>query len=280
MRTNFDSYQKLKCSDVMWGSKKKLKINEAENILFEKCELISIVEAIWNEIVHNGTWKWRTKIFICYKEGIHYCGFVYNSLYIFDELFSELYITEENWEYVDNSNSYVVAGESFWIDTGYDDEEEFEEGVFINENNKISRWAKIEDAKMRIHEFQKSKLYYIKLDIESFFQNLYTHYFARIANFEPYKSMDVTSDYFDFLDRFHQRINDNQTKGVPAGNFSSHIGAELLMLCVDYEIREIIDKTDMKKYGSTFLIHINGSRRRRIGKPGLCFQNGGCQSSR
>ena len=86
---------------------------------------------------------------------IHYCGFVYNSLYIFDELFSELYITEENWEYVDNSNSYVVAGESFWIDTGYDDEEEFEEGVFINENNKISRWAKIEDAKMRIHEFQK-----------------------------------------------------------------------------------------------------------------------------
>lgn len=176
---------------------------------------------------------------------IHYCGFVYNSLYIFDELFSELYITEENWEYVDNSNSYVVAGESFWIDTGYDDEEEFEEGVFINENNKISRWAKIEDAKMRIHEFQKSKLYYIKLDIESFFQNLYTHYFARIANFEPYKSMDVTSDYFDFLDRFHQRINDNQTKGVPAGNFSSHIGAELLMLCVDYEIREIIDKTDI-----------------------------------
>ena len=156
-----------------------------------------------------------------------------------------MYITEENWEYVDNSNSYVVAGESFWIDTGYDDEEEFEEGVFINENNKISRWAKIEDAKMRIHEFQKSKLYYIKLDIESFFQNLYTHYFARITNFEPYKSMDVTSDYFDFLDRFHQRINDNQTKGVPAGNFSSHIGAELLMLCVDYEIREIIDKTDI-----------------------------------
>lgn len=95
------------------------------------------------------------------------------------------------------------------------------------------------------HEFQKSKLYYIKLDIESFFQNLYTHYFARITNFEPYKSMDVTSDYFDFLDRFHQRINDNQTKGVPAGNFSSHIGAELLMLCVDYEIREIIDKTDI-----------------------------------
>lgn len=76
MRTNFDSYQKLKCSDVVWGSKKKLKINEVENILFEKCELISTVEVIRNEIVHNGTWKWRTKIFICYKEGIEKSRFL------------------------------------------------------------------------------------------------------------------------------------------------------------------------------------------------------------
>ena len=31
---------------------------------------------IRNEIVHNGTWEWRTKIFICYKEGIEKSRFL------------------------------------------------------------------------------------------------------------------------------------------------------------------------------------------------------------
>ena len=170
---------------------------------------------------------------------IHYCAFIYNSLYVFDDIFAKLYLDEENSEYISSSNSYLVVGESFSIDLEYD-VEEIDEGVFVNGNNKTASWIKMEEGKMRIQKNQKSKIYFIKLDIESFFPNLYTHYLARIGQREPYKSLDVPQYYYDFMDKFHQRINDNQTKGVPAGNFSSHIGAELLMLCVDYDIRKTI----------------------------------------
>ena len=170
---------------------------------------------------------------------IHYCAFIYNSLYVFDDIFAKLYLDEENSEYISSSNSYLGVGESFSIDLEYD-VEEIDESVFVNGNNKTASWIKMEEGKMRIQKNQKSKIYFIKLDIESFFPNLYTHYLARIGQREPYKSLDVPQYYYDFMDKFHQRINDNQTKGVPAGNFSSHIGAELLMLCVDYDIRKTI----------------------------------------
>lgn len=52
--------------------------------------------------------------------------------------------------------------------------------------------------------------------------------------------MGLNKRYFTFLDQFHQRVNNNQTKGIPAGVFSSHIAAELCMLCVDEEIRRYI----------------------------------------
>lgn len=57
--------------------------------------------------------------------------------------------------------------------------------------------------------------------------------------------MGLDGRYFTFLDMFHQRINNNQTKGIPAGLFSSHIAAELLMLCVDYDIMQKIGTKEM-----------------------------------
>lgn len=68
LRTEFNSYQKIKSADVLWGIRKKLKINGVENTLFEKCKFISNIEAIRNEIVHNGTWELSPKIFVRIKE--------------------------------------------------------------------------------------------------------------------------------------------------------------------------------------------------------------------
>ena len=69
-RTNFDSYLKIKSADVLWGKRKKLKINEVENTIYENCEFIRNIEAIRNEIVHNGTWELSPKIFIRFKDGM------------------------------------------------------------------------------------------------------------------------------------------------------------------------------------------------------------------
>ncbi len=66
-RTDFESYEKLKSAEVLWGKRKKLQINETMNTIFEKCDFISQIEAIRNEIVHNGTWELNPKIFIRLK---------------------------------------------------------------------------------------------------------------------------------------------------------------------------------------------------------------------
>ncbi len=176
---------------------------------------------------------------------LHYCAFVYNSLFIFNDFFSVLYLKTENEKYISHSNSYVVIGETFVIPAGYNVEEEFEEGKFITKNNKNQERMSFGENMRRYHCHQDTYLYSAKIDIESFFPNLYTHYFEKIAKYEPYCSLGLDNRYFAFLDMFHQRINNNQTKGIPAGLFSSHIAAELLMLCVDYDIIQKIETKEM-----------------------------------
>lgn len=176
---------------------------------------------------------------------VHYCAFIYNSLFIFDEVFGKLYLDWENKEYIEHSNSYVVIGKDFITWGDYDEWEEMEEGIFITKNNKTQERASFGENRRLYNLRQDAYLYSVKIDIESFFPNLYTHYFEKIAKYEPYNSLVSDKRYFTFLDLFHQRINNNQTKGVPAGLFSSHIAAELFMLCVDYEISEKMKDKNM-----------------------------------
>lgn len=69
IQEDFSSYKKIKSADILWGARKKLTINNSENTIFEKCEIISTIEAIRNEIVHNGTWELNPKIFIRHANG-------------------------------------------------------------------------------------------------------------------------------------------------------------------------------------------------------------------
>lgn len=64
---DFSIYKKLKSANVLWGEKKKLKINGMPNTIFEPCELIRIIEAVRNEIVHNGTWELNPRVFFQYE---------------------------------------------------------------------------------------------------------------------------------------------------------------------------------------------------------------------
>ncbi|MDO4800946.1 MAG: hypothetical protein Q4A15_02150 [Prevotellaceae bacterium] len=60
----FTSYKKMKSADLLWGARKKLQINNSADTLFEKCDLVSMVESLRNEVVHNGTWELNPKVFI------------------------------------------------------------------------------------------------------------------------------------------------------------------------------------------------------------------------
>lgn len=69
-RVVFDSYEKLKSAKVLWGDRKKLKINGKKCTIFEKCDIVSNIEAIRNEIVHNGTWELNPKVFVCLENNV------------------------------------------------------------------------------------------------------------------------------------------------------------------------------------------------------------------
>lgn len=175
---------------------------------------------------------------------LHYVSFMYNTLLNFNSLFETLYIDPCNAQVVANSNSYLVFEDEFVLHSYGGDEDFVLAGVFTTKNNKINSSAAFAENKRRLLEAEADYLYSLKMDIESFFLNLYTHNFEKMAAKEPFSRLGVDFRYFQFLDRFHQRVNNNQTKGIPAGIFSSHIAAELCMLCVDEEIRTYLKKRE------------------------------------
>ena len=67
---DFSSYKKMRSADILWGARKDLEINNTEGTIFEKCELISVIESLRNEVVHNGTWELNPKAYIKYKNGV------------------------------------------------------------------------------------------------------------------------------------------------------------------------------------------------------------------
>lgn len=64
----FDTITKLNSSEKLWGDRKKLLISKQVDTIFEKCETVRIIESLRNEAVHNGTWEFRPKVFIKFKE--------------------------------------------------------------------------------------------------------------------------------------------------------------------------------------------------------------------
>ena len=60
----FDGIKKMKCSEKLWGDKKRLRINNCSGTVFEDCETVRIIESLRNEAVHNGTWEFRPRVFL------------------------------------------------------------------------------------------------------------------------------------------------------------------------------------------------------------------------
>lgn len=180
----------------------------------------------------------------------YYCAFVYNTINVYNTIFNKLYNEPEFEKYVCNSNSYILFNEMFHIYKIYDGSEEIvESGIFAVKNNKNTGQLVYEENNIRYLKTQGAKLYSVKVDIESFYPNVYTHYLSKIKDSEPFKGNISCDAYFNFLDYYNMKINNNQTKGIVAGVYSSAVSAELLMLCIDYEINNVIgDKVTYIRY--------------------------------
>ena len=67
---DFSKYRKLKSAKLLWGDKKKLSVNRTAETIFERCDSISSIESLRNEVVHNGSWELNPKAFIVVQQGI------------------------------------------------------------------------------------------------------------------------------------------------------------------------------------------------------------------
>lgn len=66
---DFSKYPRMKSEKMLWGDIKKLTITACEDTLFEKCELVKMIESMRNEVVHNGSWEVNPKVFTRFVEG-------------------------------------------------------------------------------------------------------------------------------------------------------------------------------------------------------------------
>ena len=62
------TYEKLASRQVLYGSKKKLKM-DTQGTVFESCYTTSIIENLRNELVHNATWEMNPKVFFATDAG-------------------------------------------------------------------------------------------------------------------------------------------------------------------------------------------------------------------
>ena len=175
---------------------------------------------------------------------VFYIGFIYNSIISFESVFDKVY-SHDN-DFTKYSNSYVVFENEFTIHNDYDNTtEKIMGGEFATRNNKTVNQLTSKERTENYLEKMSSKLYVLKLDIESFYPNIYTHLLSSIKNRMPYDKLIDNKKYFDFLDKYNMKVGANQTKGIMAGCFSSNISSELLMLCVDYEISQYVKEKNI-----------------------------------
>lgn len=66
--TDFSKYSKLKSANKIWGLRKDVSINGLKETVFEQCPLIEIIEALRNEVVHNGSWELNPRLFVVFKD--------------------------------------------------------------------------------------------------------------------------------------------------------------------------------------------------------------------
>ncbi|WP_415368085.1 RNA-directed DNA polymerase [Erysipelothrix rhusiopathiae] len=175
---------------------------------------------------------------------IFFIVFIYNTIIVYEELFKELYLIrgKDLNEAIKYSTSPIIdpIGKFEVIEGFYETIHlEYMKGVIHSEQTKSILFDYFKLEKLKKEGYNK---FILKTDIENFYNNIYTHQLSKLKKLEPYASLDasITDGYFDFLDMYNMKINENQTKGIITGPISSSISAELLMITFDYTIHSYL----------------------------------------
>ncbi|MBO1301402.1 RNA-directed DNA polymerase, partial [Enterococcus sp. DIV1271a] len=120
-------------------------------------------------------------------------------------------------------------------------------------DRKVTNFSEV---KKEVKKLYKDNLFGLKLDIQFFFDSIYTHSISwAIHSKKLSKSNTRNLDLLgNKIDASIQLLNDLQTNGILVGNAVSRIVSEILLCSVDYEIKKRDIKIDYLRYVDDYFI--------------------------
>lgn len=138
---------------------------------------------------------------------------------------------DETDDYCSNSHFFFEDGE-LYVEYDYNGNELISSGLDTLLQNTYR------DSLIKKHVLSKGKYYKLSSDISNFYHSIYTHTIS-------WDVPDTEKHIFDNLDIMMRTQNNNETKGIIIGPYSSGLFAELLMSKVDKVILKYINDNEL-----------------------------------
>ncbi|MEI6680458.1 MAG: RNA-directed DNA polymerase [Mariniphaga sp.] len=127
-----------------------------------------------------------------------------------------------------------------------------EDESFVKKSRRIS------DTKEEIERLYQNNLFEIKLDINSFFDSIYTHSIPwAIHGKAQAKNNRSSSFYGNLLDVCIRNMNSQQTNGILVGNAVSRIISEIILCQIDYKISQRYSQIMCRRFVDDYYIFLN-----------------------
>lgn len=147
---------------------------------------------------------------------------------------------EDNNIYCSNSKYYYQDGE-IYVEYDYNGNELISSGIDAILQKKYKA------AFMKKHILSRGKYYKLYLDISNFFHSIYTHTISWEVN-------ENKKDIFDNLDMLMRTQNNNETKGIIIGPYSSGLFSEIIMSKID---RKMLDFIKNNKFDVSYVRYVD-----------------------
>lgn len=122
------------------------------------------------------------------------------------------------------------------------------------------RSSQIADTRRAIELLYQDNRYEIRLDINSFFDNIYTHTIPWAIHGIPAAKKDKSDSLIgNQMDKHIRALNYNQTNGILVGNALSRIVSEVILCTIDAQIHEKFPKLSCCRFVDDYYIYTKES---------------------
>ena len=117
---------------------------------------------------------------------------------------------------------------------------------------------RISDSKEAIKKLYQNNQYEIRIDIQSFFESVYTHSIAWAMHSKTVAKRNKSDKTLtgNLLDKCLQNMNSGQTNGILVGNAISRIVSEIILCSVDKAVKQKIKDISYLRYVDDYYIFV------------------------